>query len=186
VLRLIVGFLATGLLLVAPGPLGVLAGEGSRWPVVTLVWLLLAGIPGGKPASPLVLLGCALPSTLAALGLDPQGAAADQWPHLILGWTLIFFLGDAAWRAQANEALRPGTSRVHEIAWWGCLILPQSLALILTWGGMHTAPAWLQGIVNLGPWQSFLTGELPQRLSAAPLLILVPWLLSIFPRGPHQ
>lgn len=182
-LRLIAGLLATGLLLGAPGPLGPLVGQGSRVAGVTLVWLFLGGMPGGRPVPVGVLLACALPCTLAALRLEPASGAG--WPHLILGWALILLLADGAYRVGSMEG-GCGSRRSFEIAWWGCLVLPQVLLGVVTWGGLQQPPVWLQGIVDLGPFNSFFMGEMPQQLSHAPVLTLVPWLLAVFSRESSQ
>jgi hypothetical protein len=179
--RLILGFIGSGLLLLAPGPLGVLVGEGSRLAGVTLLWLFLAGLPGGRPVPAALVLACALPCLVAAGRLDPGFTLGVETLHLLLGVLLIGLLAHGSWGAQNHS--QPGRARRYEMAWWLCLILPQALALCWTFGGLQDAPLWLQSWVRLGPFDSFLRAELPMGLGSAPVLTLVPWLLVVWPTG---
>lgn len=183
-LRLMLGLCATGLLLALPGPLGHLLGDGSRFSGVALTWLLLAGLPGGRPPSVGVVLGCALPCLAAATRLDPGRGFQVHGLQLILALLLIALLADGARRAAGEKARSSALVHSYELAWWGCLILPATLAACWTWGGLHSRPDWLQALVQLGPFENYFRATLPRGLGDAPWLTLVPWLLVRLPHKP--
>ena len=101
--RLILGFLGSGLLLLVPGPLGALVGEGSRLAGVTLLWLFLAGLPGGRPAPAALVLACALPCLVAAGRLDPGFSLRVETLHLLLG-AFLSLLGSSMILIELNWA----------------------------------------------------------------------------------
>jgi hypothetical protein len=97
--------------------------------------------------------------------------------QLILALLLIALLADGARRAAGENARSSALVNSYELAWWGCLILPATLAACLTWGGLHSRPDWLQALVQLGPFENYFRATLPRGLGDAPWLTLVPWLL---------